>query len=306
MSELGQTICAHEFDRLLVCRLHDGLDDARSGSRCWRGRAGIGPYEVRIEDVLRDLQGRRSSPGADEAMLATVKILKGSARLPWVGLLLAATIYSWHVSRKPSPHTRIRSVKYLRGSRDAKKTIIVDDVDADPRSWMQPRERSEIAAIPIRNGSVLSARFDVDSARRRVWSRDREILEATAALLARNATDAAIDHSGDGIGHEAHLQSSSFRNCRVEVRGKNHRRRVSAPEYGTTLPEPLLARSKNKARLKGPITTPIGEDHQRHVGMRRRCALRQSRPCDCPRFTTFKDVDLVIVARTRRPVAGRA
>ena len=75
---------------------------------------------------------------------------------------------------------------------------------------------------------------------------------------------------------------------------------TALPEYGTPLPEPLLASiRKNKVALKGPITTPIGEGFTSvNVGLRKALALYANlRPVwNLPSVPSrFKDVDLVIV-----------
>jgi isocitrate dehydrogenase (NAD+) len=71
-------------------------------------------------------------------------------------------------------------------------------------------------------------------------------------------------------------------------------------EYGTTLPEPLLASiRKNKVALKGPITTPIGEGFTSvNVGLRKALNLYANlRPVwNLPSVPSrFQNVDLVIV-----------
>jgi isocitrate dehydrogenase (NAD+) len=75
---------------------------------------------------------------------------------------------------------------------------------------------------------------------------------------------------------------------------------TALPEYGTTLPEPLLVSiRKNKVALKGPITTPIGEGFTSvNVGLRQALALYANlRPVwNLPSVPSrFKDVDLIIV-----------
>ena len=71
-------------------------------------------------------------------------------------------------------------------------------------------------------------------------------------------------------------------------------------EYGTTLPEPLLESiKKNKAALKGPLTTPIGEGFTSvNVGLRKALNLYANlRPVwNLPSVPSrFQNVDLVIV-----------
>ena len=107
---------------------------------------------------------------------------------------------------------------------------------------------------------------------------------------------------GDGIGPEVTaavvriLDAAGF-----EVQWEEFAAGANAlPEYGTTLPEPLLASiRKNNVALKGPITTPIGEGFTSvNVGLRKALALYANlRPVrNLPSVPArFDKVDLVIV-----------
>jgi GAF domain-containing protein len=143
------------------------------------------------EDVLRDLHAAiEAAPAQREAMLATVKILK--EKMPdytWVGIYLldGDHLQLGPFLGKPSPHTRIPLGQGICGAAAThRKTIIVDDVDADPRYLACSLEtRSEIV-VPIMNGTRLIGEIDVDSDKKAAFGPgDREMLEATAALLAR-------------------------------------------------------------------------------------------------------------------------
>jgi isocitrate dehydrogenase (NAD+) len=107
---------------------------------------------------------------------------------------------------------------------------------------------------------------------------------------------------GDGIGPEVTLSVVQI----LETAGLNVRWEEFAAganalaEYGTTLPEPLLASiRKNKVALKGPITTPVGEGFTSvNVGLRKALSLYANlRPvANLPSVPSrFTDVDLVIV-----------
>jgi isocitrate dehydrogenase (NAD+) len=107
---------------------------------------------------------------------------------------------------------------------------------------------------------------------------------------------------GDGIGPEVTFSVVKIlETAGLKVRWEEFTAGASAlPEYGTTLPEPLLASiRKNKVALKGPITTPIGEGFTSvNVGLRKALALYANlRPVwNLPSVPSrFKDVDLVIV-----------
>jgi GAF domain-containing protein len=143
------------------------------------------------EDVLRDLHAAiEDAPTENAAMLATVKILKD--KMPdytWVGIYLldGDHLQLGPYLGKPSPHTRIPLNQGICGAAAThKKTIIVADVDADPRYLACSLEtRSEIV-VPIMNDTRLIGEIDIDSDRKAAFGAgDREMLEAAAGLLAR-------------------------------------------------------------------------------------------------------------------------
>jgi L-methionine (R)-S-oxide reductase len=87
---------------------------------------------------------------------------------------------------KPSPHSRIPLNKGICGAAaSTRETIIVDDVDADPRYLACSLEtRSEIV-VPIVRGSEVLGEIDIDSDKKAAFGpADRELLEAVAHLLA--------------------------------------------------------------------------------------------------------------------------
>jgi isocitrate dehydrogenase (NAD+) len=107
---------------------------------------------------------------------------------------------------------------------------------------------------------------------------------------------------GDGIGPEVTASVVKIlETAGLEVRWEEFPAGAYAlPEYGTTLPEPLLASiRKNKVALKGPITTPIGEGFTSvNVGLRKALDLYANlRPVwNLPSVPSrFQNVDLVIV-----------
>lgn len=87
---------------------------------------------------------------------------------------------------KPSPHTRIPLNRGICGAAASEKaTIIVDDVNADPRYLACSLEtRSEIV-VPIMRGDEVLGEIDIDSDRPAAFGEaDRALLEAVAAALA--------------------------------------------------------------------------------------------------------------------------
>ena len=141
-----------------------------------------------VRESLRSAIERASSP--DEAMRKTVNILKD--QMPdysWVGIYLldGDELVLGPFLGKPSPHTRIPLNQGICGAAASHKaTIVVDDVDADPRYLACSLEtRSEIV-VPILRGSEVLGEIDIDSDKKAAFGApDRDLLESVAAILAR-------------------------------------------------------------------------------------------------------------------------
>jgi len=124
-----------------------------------------------------------------EAMARTVAILK--ARVPaytWVGIYqcFGNELVLGPFEGKPSPHTHIPVGRGICGAAAAEKTtIVVDDVNADPRYLACSLEtKSEIVVPIMRDGDVI-AEIDIDSDRAAAFGPDdKRMLETVAALLA--------------------------------------------------------------------------------------------------------------------------
>jgi L-methionine (R)-S-oxide reductase len=123
------------------------------------------------------------------AMQRTVEILK--ARMPdysWVGIYLLEgdELVLGPYLGKPSPHTRIPLNRGICGAAASQQqTIIVDDVNADPRYLACSIEtRSEIVVPIMREGRVLGE-IDIDSDKLAAFGPDdRALVESAAALVA--------------------------------------------------------------------------------------------------------------------------
>ena len=122
----------------------------------------------------------------------TVRLLAARmADYTWVGiyLLFGNELALGPFVGKPSPHTRIPLGRGICGAAASEKaTIIVDDVNEDPRYLACSLEtRSEIV-VPIltRVGeNEVLGEIDVDSNRLAAFGApDKDLLEAIAALLA--------------------------------------------------------------------------------------------------------------------------
>jgi L-methionine (R)-S-oxide reductase len=119
----------------------------------------------------------------------TVRLL--AAEMPaytWVGIYVldGEELVLGPFVGKPSPHTRIPLGRGICGAAATEKaTIIVDDVNADPRYLACSIEtRSEIVVPILSKGDVLGE-IDIDSDRPAAFGdADRMLLEKVAALLA--------------------------------------------------------------------------------------------------------------------------
>ena len=142
------------------------------------------------EHVLSEITGQvRDQPDAARAMRAAVSTLK--RRMPdysWVGIYLldGNELVLGPFEGKPSPHTRIPLGRGICGAAAAEKaTIIVDDVNADPRYLACSIETKSEIVVPIMAGTDVLGEIDIDSDRLAAFdSTDQQLLEAVAALLA--------------------------------------------------------------------------------------------------------------------------
>ena len=142
------------------------------------------------DDVLDEITRRiHSEPDQDRAMAAAVATLK--RRMPdysWVGIYLldGNELVLGPFEGKPSPHTRIPLGRGICGAAASEKaTIIVDDVNADPRYLACSIETKSEIVVPILRGERVFGEIDIDSDRPAVFTqKDRELLEAVAEALA--------------------------------------------------------------------------------------------------------------------------
>lgn len=88
---------------------------------------------------------------------------------------------------KPSPHTRIPLGRGICGAAATeRRTIIVDDVNDDPRYLACSLETASEIVVPIMDGDRVLGEIDIDSDRpANFGADDRTLLEAVARLLAQ-------------------------------------------------------------------------------------------------------------------------
>lgn len=139
-----------------------------------------------VERQIRQVLNGTTDPAS--AMTRTVEILKGIPHYSWVGIyqLSGNELVLGPFLGKPSPHTRIPLGRGICGAAaSAKATIVVDDVNSDPRYLACSLETQSEIVVPVMRGSDVLAEIDIDSDTPAAFGqRDRQLLEAVAALLA--------------------------------------------------------------------------------------------------------------------------
>jgi L-methionine (R)-S-oxide reductase len=130
-----------------------------------------------------------AAPDAHSALTQTVHLLKDAVPdYTWVGIYLLdgnELVLGPYVG-KPSPHTRIPLGRGICGAAAAEKaSIIVDDVNADPRYLACSVETQSEVVVPIMQDGDVFGEIDIDGNRRAAFGPDDlRLLEPIAALLA--------------------------------------------------------------------------------------------------------------------------
>jgi L-methionine (R)-S-oxide reductase len=144
-----------------------------------------------VHDTVLAKVSAALAPAADAAvaMERAVAVLK--QEIPdysWVGIYLVDgdELVLGPFLGKPSPHTRIPLRRGICGAAATeKRTIVVDDVNADPRYLACSIDTKSEIVVPILQGTRVLGEIDIDSDRAAAFGpADRTLLEAVAALLA--------------------------------------------------------------------------------------------------------------------------
>ena len=152
---------------------------------------------MRHDHVIQEIEtAAAATANATAAMDTVVGILKD--RIPdytWVGIYLMEgnELVLGPYRGKPSPHTRIPLGRGICGAAATEKqTIIVDDVNADPRYLACSIETKSEIVVPIMHGSRVLGEIDIDSDRHAAFGGDdRQLLERVAAFLAPRLAEGA-------------------------------------------------------------------------------------------------------------------
>jgi GAF domain-containing protein len=130
-----------------------------------------------------------AAPTVESAMQQVVRLLKDAVpHYTWVGIYVVEgdELVLGPFMGKPSPHTRIPLGKGICGAAVTEKaTIVVDDVNADPRYLACSIETKSEIVVPIMRGTQALGEIDIDSDQPAAFGdRDRALLEPVAAMLA--------------------------------------------------------------------------------------------------------------------------
>ncbi len=143
-------------------------------------------YGALASRIEREVAG---AAAGTPALQRAVSLLK--EHLPhytWVGIYLLEgdELVLGPFIGKPSPHTRIPLGSGICGAAAAARdTIIVDDVNADPRYLACSIETKSEIVVPIMRGAEVLGEIDIDSDTRAAFGPDdRALLERVAAALA--------------------------------------------------------------------------------------------------------------------------
>jgi L-methionine (R)-S-oxide reductase len=137
-----------------------------------------------------------AAPNADSAMTQAVRLLKDAMpAYTWVGIyrLDGDELVLGPFLGKPSPHTRIPLGRGICGAAATEKaTIVVDDVNADPRYLACSVETKSEIVVPIMQDGEVFGEIDIDSDRPAAFGPgDRALLEPVAAMLAERLAEAS-------------------------------------------------------------------------------------------------------------------
>jgi L-methionine (R)-S-oxide reductase len=147
-------------------------------------------HDAVLAKVTADVASATEAVTAMERAVAALK--QGIAHYSWVGIYLVDgnELALGPFLGKPSPHTRIPLGRGICGAAATeKRTIVVDDVNSDPRYLACSIETKSEIVVPIIQGTEVLGEIDIDSDRPAAFGpADRRLLEAVAALLAPRLT----------------------------------------------------------------------------------------------------------------------
>ncbi len=140
-----------------------------------------------IEDIKVAIADKQTEA---EVLRAAVELLDGfSDGFNWTGIYMMrdGVLEVGPYIGPPTPHTRIELSKGICGAAASQKqTVIVDDVNADPRFLAcSATTRSEIV-VPLMDDDTCLGEIDIDSNQPSFFTaEDKEMLEEIARVIVR-------------------------------------------------------------------------------------------------------------------------
>jgi L-methionine (R)-S-oxide reductase len=139
------------------------------------------------DDVVKQVA---AAPDRQTAMERAVAALKAAIpHYSWVGIYLmdGDELVLGPYLGKPSPHTRIPLNRGICGAAASQRaTIIVDDVNSDPRYLACSLETKSEIVVPIMRGADVLGEIDIDSDQPAAFgASDRMLLESVASAISK-------------------------------------------------------------------------------------------------------------------------
>ncbi len=144
-------------------------------------------------DLLRELEEEAKTLSADALMRRVCERLAQLPDFNWVGFYMLAQEACHKVLLlgpyvgAPTPHVKIALNQGICGAAVSQgQTIIVDDVNADPRYLSCSIETKSEIVVPVRRHGEIVGELDIDSHRHAAFGTEsRELVERCAELVGR-------------------------------------------------------------------------------------------------------------------------
>ena len=143
-----------------------------------------------VQQAVEEIRVQAAVLPKEKLLEETVAVLKNNfPKYTWVGIYLMdgdEELVLGPFLGKPSPHTRIKLGSGICGAAAREKdTVIVPDVNADPRYLACSIETQSEIVVPIMRGGKVFGEIDIDSDFPDAFDdSDRKLLEAIAGILA--------------------------------------------------------------------------------------------------------------------------
>jgi GAF domain-containing protein len=142
-------------------------------------------HKQHVDRIRQELAAISNRETAMRTVVARLK--EAMPHYSWVGIYLlnGDELVLGPYLGKPSPHTRIPLGRGICGAAATERTtIVVDDVNSDPRYLACSLETQSEIVVPIVRDDVVLGEIDIDSdAKAAFGDMDRELLESVAAIL---------------------------------------------------------------------------------------------------------------------------